>query len=384
VRVKVTPMQSRIINESQILIFRRIVINSQVYRQGFVIFAKEFLHYVLDTYFSGQPIAEFTQLHLEISDGEEIHYDMQTGSRLKNPVAVFNRIFPRPFSFLQITLMCERLPASNERWILNVMRVLTGVFILVGLVVMYQSARTVMELSERRAQFVSSVTHELKTPLTNIQMYSEMLEQGVALNRDREREYFRIIGTESRRLSRLIDHVLEFSKLSRKQRRFRLQKGCFDDVISDVQEILQEQLQQENFTFLVEKDDNLCFEYDREVMVQILVNVIENSIKFGKTSPTKEIRLSVQWQNTRVYIQVADTGPGIPPADLKHVFDAFYRADNVKDQAVRGTGLGLALVKKYVDALGGTVGAGNNKTSGCTITILLPKNSAQILHAHNR
>ena len=94
-----------------------------------------------------------------------------------------------------------------------------------GLFAIYQSARTIVVMSERRSQFVSSVTHELKTPLTNIQMYIEMLEQGIAATPEREQEYLTILHSESTRLSGLINNVLELAKLEKKQRNFHMQEG---------------------------------------------------------------------------------------------------------------------------------------------------------------
>jgi len=107
-------------------------------------------------------------------------------------------------------------------------------------------------------------------------------------------------------------------------------------------------------------------------MVQILLNLIENSIKFGKTSPVREITLAVRAEGERVNISVSDTGPGIPRADLSKVFDDFYRVDNEITRNTRGAGIGLALVRKFVTASGGAVKAVNNDGAGCTITISLP------------
>ena len=145
---------------------------------------------------------------------------------------------------------------------------------LLGLFAIYQSAKAIVDLSERRSNFVSSVTHEVKTPLTNIRMYIEMLEQGIARDRDLEQDYFRIVGSESERLTRLINNVLEFSKLEKKQRHFDLQEGSFEDVVRDVQDIMHEKLRQEGFTLTVEKEQARPFKYDREVMIQILTNLI--------------------------------------------------------------------------------------------------------------
>jgi len=372
-QVEISPMQSVVLNDREILIFRRIVLENQVYRQGFVLLVNEFLNHLQDTYFTAQPLAQFTQLQLEVLDQGRSAALVQAGAASQKPVLSLRRVFPRPFAFLQATLTCDRLPQSTSRGTLTLMIGLMTAIILAGMLTIYQSARTVVELSERRGMFVSSVTHELKTPLTTIRMYIEMLEQGIAPNREREQEYFRVLGSESSRLSRLITNVLEFSKLEKKQRRFNLQEGDFDDVIREVQDILGVKLQQAGFTFNVERDELRPFKYDREVMVQVLINLLENSLKFGKNAPEKAITLRVRTEGDHVAISVSDTGPGIPRAALKKIFDDFYRVDNEFTRATQGTGIGLALVKRFVAALGGTVKATNNKGSGCTMTIALPR-----------
>jgi len=230
----------------------------------------------------------------------------------------------------------------------------------------------VVDLSERRSSFVSSVTHELKTPLSTIQMYIEMLEQGIARDHDREQEYFQILSSESSRLSRLINNVLEFANLEKKQRHLNLQEGTFEEVVQEVKDIMNKKLQQEGFTLKVKMDEIRPFKYDREVMIQVLINLIENSIKFGKKSTTREITLRVRPEGKQLKISVSDTGPGIPSHALKKVFDNFYRVDNELSQTTRGTGIGLALVKSFIIAMGGSVTASNNDGPGCTIIISLP------------
>ncbi|GAK58967.1 ATP-binding region, ATPase domain protein domain protein [Candidatus Vecturithrix granuli] len=371
-RVEVGPMESLLLSAEEIMIFRRIVIEQQVYRQGFVILLSELLNHLTELYFSGQPLAEFTRLSLETEQNGRTTAAVQAGASIGNPRFAMNRVFPRPFSFLHATLTCARLPRSTGRSTLNVMMVVISAVMFAGLFAIYHSARTVVDLSERRSLFVSSVTHELKTPLTNIRLYIEMLEQGIALTREREEDYLRIVGSESRRLSGLIDNVLEFSKLEKKQRHISLQTGDFDEAIQEVCSIMHARLCQEGFTLNIERDEIPPFAYDREVMVQILLNLLENSIKFGKTSPVREITLAVRAEGKRVNISVSDTGPGIPRADLSKVFDDFYRVDNEITRNTRGAGIGLALVKKFVAASGGTVKAANNDGAGCTITISLP------------
>jgi signal transduction histidine kinase len=371
-QIEVDPLQSVFINDSQVFIFRRIVINNQVYRQGFIIMVQGFLNRLADEYFARQPMARFTNLRLSVMDQGREAAMVQAGVVVQHPRFSLDRGFPRPFSFLRVTLTSEQIPRSVGRRTLNIMMVVLALIVLMGLFAIYQSARAVVGLSERRSRFVSSVTHELKTPLTNIRMYIEMLEQGIARDHEREQEYFRILGSESSRLSRLINNVLEFSKLEKRQRHLNLQEGAFEEVIQEVKEVMQEKLREEAFILKVETEKVQPFKYDREAMIQVLINLLDNSMKFGKSSPRREITLRVWSEGASVKISVADTGPGIPPYGLKKIFDDFYRVDSDLTRATGGTGIGLALVKKLITAMAGTVTATNNDGPGCTITISLP------------
>jgi signal transduction histidine kinase len=373
-QVEVAPLQSVFINDDQIFIFRRIMINKQIYRQGFILKTTAFLDHLAANYFAPQPMAAYTGLQLWIMDQGHETRKLQVGVATRDPEFVLNRTFPSPFSFLSATLTCDQIPRSTGRRTLTVMIVVLAVIVMIGLFAIYQSARTIVDLSERRSQFVSSVTHELKTPLTNIRMYIEMLEQGIAKDSEREQEYFHIVDSEGARLSRLINNVLELSKLEKQQRHIDMQPGTFEDVIAEVETVMREKLRQEGFVLKFEAHAVRPFSYDREVMIQVLINLIENSMKFGKTADRREITVSVRAEDDedRVQIRISDTGPGIPRNALKKVFNDFYRVDNTLTRTTRGTGIGLALVKKFVALMGGTVAAENNAGPGCTITISLP------------
>ncbi|MCG6917266.1 MAG: HAMP domain-containing histidine kinase [Deltaproteobacteria bacterium] len=375
-QVEVDPMQSVFINERQIFIFRRIVINNQIFRQGFVLLIDEFLNHLAKEYFSGQPMAAFANLRLSVVDRGEETSSHRSGATVQHANFSLERTFPRPFSFLRATLTCDRIPRSVGRSTLNIMMFVLAFIILIGLFAIYRSAREVLALSERRSRFVSSVTHELKTPLTNIRMYIEMLEQGIARDPEREQEYFRILGSESSRLSRLINNVLEFSKFEKKQTHLDLRDGTLEEVIHEVKEVMQEKLRQEGFSLKVEMEDLPPFKHDREAMIQVLINLMDNSMKFGKSLPSREITLKVWSEQDTARISVSDTGPGIPRHDLRKVFDDFYRVDSDLTRTTGGTGIGLALVKKLVTLMGGTVWADNNDGPGCTITISLPAKRA--------
>jgi signal transduction histidine kinase len=371
-QVEVAPLQAVFLSDAQIFIFRRIMINQQIYRQGFVLKVNAFLQQLTQTYFRSQPMARFAGLRLSVMDQGREADAVEAGPYSNTSDFILNRGFPSPFSFLKATLTCSQIPRSAGRRTLNLMLIVLAVIVLIGLFAIYQSARAIEDLSERRSQFVSSVTHELKTPLTNIRMYIEMLEQGIANSPDREQEYFRILDSEGARLSRLINNVLEMSKLERKQRHLNLQTGSLAGVVAEVQTVMAEKLKQDEFSLIVQLGDIPPFKYDREVMIQVLINLIENSMKFGKSAAERDIHIRTRLEGSQVRIMVSDTGPGIPRPALKKIFNDFYRVENSLTRTTRGTGIGLALVKKFVQLMGGTVTAANNRGPGCTITISLP------------
>jgi len=371
-QVEVAPLQSVFIGDDQVFIFRRIMINQKIYRQGFILKVQAFLNHLAQNYFLAQPMAEFANLRLQAMDqGREIGR-VEAGVSSRDPEFILNRGFPSPFGFLNATLSCDDIPAATGRNTLMIMIIVLAAIFLIGLFAIYKSTQTIVDLSERRSQFVSSVTHELKTPLTNIRMYIEMLEQGIAKDTEREQAYFQIINAEGSRLSRLITNVLDLAKLEKKQRSLNLIKGTFEEVVAEVQTVMQAKLRQEGFTLKIIQENIPAFNYDREAMIQVLINLIENSIKFGQSAVRKEITIRIHQDAERVKIAVADRGPGIPPHALKKVFDDFYRVDNALARKTRGTGIGLALVKKFITLMGGHVTAENNPEGGCTIIISLP------------
>ena len=371
-QVEVAPLQSVFIDDRQVFLFRRIAIDNQIYRQGLVLQTRAFLQDLIDRHFSEQPMARFARLELSLLDRQRTVGTVHAGAAVAHPAFHLQRTFPAPFAFVRATLACDRIPPSAGRRVLNLMLfIFTGIMLL-GLFAIYRSARTAVDLSERRARFVSSVTHELKTPLTNIRMYIEMLEQSIARDPEREQDYFRILSSESARLSRLIGNVLELSRLEKKQRPLNMHPGTFEEVVAEVEAVMNPKLRQEGFTFKVRGEAGAPFRYDREVMIQVLINLIENSLKFGRNAPIKEIELRLARSGGRVHINIADTGPGIPRSALKKVFDDFYRVEGPLRRSTSGTGIGLALVKKFVSAMGGTVSAANNTGAGCTITVSLP------------
>jgi len=372
IRVEIEPLQSIFIENDLVLIYRRIMMDNRIIRQGFVIETANLLKNLAESRFSSQPMSRFTRLTLQASDGERTISLLGAGVPADAPRFILTRTFPRPFSFLTATLACRHLPRSPGRDTLNIMIGILAAVVAAGLFVIYRSVQALVDLSERRSKFVSSVTHELKTPLTNIRMYVEMLEQGLACTPEREQEYFRILGSESGRLARLINNILEFSKLQKKELRLDLQTGTPDAAIQEACSIMEEALKKEGFIIETRLAAVPEVKFDREMLIQVLTNLLENSVKFGRLQDLKRITVRLYGDGRWVRIDVSDTGPGIPRQDLKRIFDDFYRVENALIRSTPGTGIGLAFVRKVMAAMNGRVSAANNDGPGCTLTLWLP------------
>lgn len=370
IQVEVAPLQSMVLSQGRIFLYRRVVLGGNIYRQGLLIDGTRFLQHLMDTYFRVQQLPAIANLALSVKDMDRQVEVMADGKPVsETPALQMVRRFPRPFTFLEAEMQCPTIPASEPRSTLNALAWVLAVVMVGGFVAVQRSARALNELSQRRAGFVSSVTHELKTPLTTIRMYAEMLEQGMVPTREREEEYLRTVGTEAERLSRLIGNVLEFSKLEKRSRRFEIQEGDLRDVLDEVRRVLGPSLQQAAFE--LEEDYRLTklFAYDREAMVQILLNLVENSIKFCKESPIRRVSIRIGEEEGRVVICVQDTGPGVPPTALSRIFNDFYRVDDSLTRKTKGTGLGLALVKRLAGGMGAKVWARNVEGGGLMICL---------------
>ncbi|MFW5735638.1 MAG: sensor histidine kinase [Oceanidesulfovibrio sp.] len=372
-RVEIAPITSLLLGDDRALVYRRVVADGQVVRQGFLIDLYSFMDHLIIRHYVEQPIAGYTRLALTVADGDGRTLQVYKAGAGQDPgfapAVDILRVFPRPFSFLSARLSAEEVPAGQGRRVLVGAAWVTAFVLLAGLVAIYLSARKAVELSRRRAGFVSSVTHELKTPLTSIRMYAEMLEQGMARDEASRKRYLGVIGSEAGRLTRLIANVLEFSRLEQRERPLDLKVGTLDDVLDTMEETLRPRLEREGFKLLVDNRLERGFAYDREVMMQVLMNLVENSMKFGGEEPVKRITVTAREHGKRALVTVRDTGPGVEPRALGHIFDDFYRADDSLTRKTKGTGLGLALVKRFVAAMGGTVGARNAEDGGLIVVM---------------
>nr|HEX4312760.1 HAMP domain-containing sensor histidine kinase [Kofleriaceae bacterium] len=253
----------------------------------------------------------------------------------------------------------------------------------IGLLATIRGAARARELARLKSDFVSTVSHELKTPLTSIRMFAEMLEQGVAQgDAAKMRRYHHVIVQESQRLGLLIANLLDYAQIERGTRRYSPTRQAADELarhavttyeaLHGADQAPDRAAARNPIAVEVSPDAVRAeLEVDRDVVVQAILNLITNAAKYGGAD--KPIEVLVGADELAVAIAVRDHGPGIPVAEQQRIFREFYRAPEAYRSGVEGTGLGLALVKRHVEALGGTVDLVSAPGAGATFTIRLPR-----------
>lgn len=246
--------------------------------------------------------------------------------------------------------------------------------LVLGIAATVRGAARERELSRLKSDFVSTVSHELKTPLTSIRMFGEMLQQNVAgADREREARYHAIIVKESQRLGLLIANLLDYSQIERGTRKYSQRSERAADIAEEAVETFQRFRDDTGHPVTLSVDDDVAdaeLFVDREVVVQALLNLLENAAKYG--GGEHPIAVLVSGTNGEISLAVRDRGPGIPAAEHSKIFREFYRSPSAYSSGVEGTGLGLALVKRHVEAQGGRVELDSSAGRGATFSLLLP------------
>lgn len=219
----------------------------------------------------------------------------------------------------------------------------------IGLISIYHVTQSRMKLAAKRQDFVSAITHELKTPLTAIKMYAELLQNAWVASEEKKQKYYGQIASEADRLSRLIQNVLNLSKLDGNRWNVQLRMAKPKEVLDDFISTYSKNVEKQGFELTVSSDtdaNNISLMIDRDAIMQILMNLVDNSLKFSKNADYKMINVELRIKDTDMYLAVRDYGPGIPPSEMKKVFQEFYRVENEMTRQTSGTGIGLSMVKK--------------------------------------
>jgi len=230
-----------------------------------------------------------------------------------------------------------------------------------------ESAREMREAAQR-VSFVNQVSHELKTPLTSIRMYAEMLEGQLEGAIEKPRKYLDVIVSESQRLSRLIGNVLSFSRKQRSALRIHRAVGDVDDVLREVLEHFDAALRARGIKVVFSGTANRPAEFDRDALEQIVGNLLSNVEKYAAGADRVEV-VSAQ-ESGMVTITVADNGPGIPLREQRRIFEPFHRVSSKLTDGVAGTGIGLAIARDLARLHGGDLTLEPSRQGACFKLVL--------------
>jgi signal transduction histidine kinase len=368
-------MVGRAAPNDRLLLYRTVVAGEQGYRQGMLIAWP-----ALGDWLDSQVIAPsgLGRAKVRPSFFPADALADETGSARGNSTYLYRHQFAEPFDAFAVELGLPELPGGRGTGTIHALAALLAAVTTIGLFAVYRMVAVVVQFAERRNRFVAAVSHELKTPLTSIRMYGEMLRDGLVADESKRDEYYRTITDESERLSRLIDNVLDFSRLEKGEYEVTPSSGNVAAIVEEVTAKLRPHAAREGFTIRVETETDRPLSeavFDRDALTQVIFNLVDNALKYARGATRKEVIISstTDSEGGGVRVSVRDFGPGIPAGDLARVFDAFYRAEDELTRTTKGTGIGLALVKELMESIGGSVCAENAEGGGLRVSLRLPR-----------
>jgi signal transduction histidine kinase len=365
---EIDPFEVSLLDSGQFVLFRKVWRDGQRVIQGALIEQKPFVDALIETPFDETSLSQMSDLVLAyqdsvlsvlsrqkeesyLSNAEELHGALLLKTRLS-----------APFSNLELIFSVRQLPVGPGATLIAWVSAVLALVLCVGFYLMYRLGVRQMELVRQQQDFVSAVSHELKTPLTSIRMYGEILREGWATE-EKKRTYYNYIHDESERLSRLITNVLQLARMTRNDLRIDLKPIVVSELMTTVQAKIASQIEQAGFQLKLICDkqaEQAVIEVDADAFLQILINLVDNAIKFSAKAERKEIEWGCHLQqNDTLVFSVRDYGPGIPKDQMKKIFNLFYRSENELTRKTVGTGIGLALVRQLTIAMKGKVHVAN-------------------------
>ena len=229
-----------------------------------------------------------------------------------------------------------------------------------------------LRLARQKTDFVSNVSHELKTPLTSIRMFTEMLAEDRVPDESKRRHFLGIITAETARLTRLINNVLDFARLERGEKKYQFAPFDLAALVRETVESYRPHLESLGFTLRTQvSSEPLTFQGDRDAMAQVLVNLLSNAEKYS--GDRKEIDITLESNASAIEVRVSDHGLGVPPGCEEKIFDQFYRAHDSLSSGIQGSGLGLTLARQITRAHGGDVTFERRDGCGSCFVLKLPQ-----------
>ena len=247
---------------------------------------------------------------------------------------------------------------------------LAGILIF-GLILTVRTVVREIELSRMKSDFVSTISHEFKSPLSSIRQLSEMLQSGRIPSEEYRQQYYDVLVEQSERLSLLIDNILDFSKIEEGRKEFDFEMVEISSLLQEIVTVIQDQVRHKDFDIQLEIEEPLpLIKADRAAISQAITNLIDNAIKYS--GEARNIIVRTFAEHPYLMIVIKDFGIGIRKEEINKVFERFYRGGDELTRTVKGSGLGLTLVKQIVEVHNGNIDVESEPGIGSTFSIRLP------------
>jgi signal transduction histidine kinase len=301
-------------------------------------------------------------------------YNYPNGSQALDGALLYRNRLSAPLDSLELIFSIKRLPPGPGASVLGWTSIIIALVFLGGFYFLYRLGSSQIDLARQQQDFVSAVSHELKTPLTSIRMYGEMLKEGWA-DEEKRQTYYEYIHNESERLSRLISNVLQLARITRNEPQFDLQPITVGELISNIESKIANQVAGAGFELKFNRDDETDrarIIIDDDCFAQIVINLVDNAIKFSEHTDKKAIEITSKLTgDDQVLFAVRDFGTGVPKDQMKKIFKLFYRSESELTRETVGTGIGLAIVHQLTVAMNGKVDI-INRQPGAEFRITFP------------
>lgn len=361
------PFEVGVLDTGHIVMFRDARRDGQRYIQGLVIDRERFIDEAIASALAGSSLDGVGELIVAYAgnvlgiagaaaraSGTSVLPD--TGATALEGTLLHRARMAPPFGELELVFTVARLPQPPGSALLGWVTVILAAVLSGGVLLMYRFGVGQIRLTRQQQDFVSAVSHELKTPLTSIRMYGEMLKAGWA-DDAKKQVYYDYIHGEAERLSRLIENVLQLARLTRNAEAVELERVKAGELLAVVRSKVDTQVERSGFVLELQSDvPDAELLVNADAFTQVIINLVDNAVKFSASAERKVVEIACRRERDGgVLFTVRDYGPGIPKGQMKKIFELFYRPPNELTRETVGTGIGLALVRQLVSAMHGRV-----------------------------
>jgi len=361
---EIDPFEFSLLDSGHFVLFRKVWRDGERYIQGLLVDQEPMIREVVGDGFTGTALADMTNLIIAYQD-DVIHTFTGPDSLGYPNVAdeldgtlLYRSRLAAPLNSLEVIFSIKRLPPGPGASVLGWVTLVLAIVFVGGFLALYRMGLSQINLARQQQDFVAAVSHELKSPLTSIRMYGEMLKEGWA-DEDKRQAYYEFIHDESERLSRLISNVLQLARITRNEPHFDMRPTKVAELMSKTESKISNQIERAGFELRISRDekaDCAAINIDEDCFAQMIINLVDNAIKFSRNVENKIIEISSQrCGDNRILFSVRDHGPGIAKDQMKKIFQLFYRSESELTRETVGTGIGLAIVHQLAVAMDGNV-----------------------------